>query len=457
VWLVDAVRRGSGSRILHIVVGARAVEAGLFDGVRFETTARVEFSANGADLSGLAVAVSDAINSLGEIAPEQRVPCLCRVIVSDFWLCATELPWSGRLAGSAASVSANIREQFETTGWDVTEGDCIRSDDVGALQPRLAILYPATLLAAIRNAAKSHGLALESIRPLSTLALELAQASRPNALAILEDDVSSFIAVRAGRLADQAIAVTAQPRAEALAAWQRHRLLASTSAAASTLAVLDLSAHPAPASFGSDVQILAAPAAIDASGKPVNAMIAFALGGSKPRRHPLDAVQLSPRRTILHLVTALALLGVVLGAVQARQSTVQLAELQSEALAAVPAPPPRAPALTKAESAQWQRVQEITREINAPIGSLMAALKSPADIDVQVVSADVDAAVVGSTDSARPITVLAESRQALDMQRYVDYLASRPSLTSATLVRHDLTDSSAGSLYRFTVEATWRP
>ena len=87
----------------------------------------------------------------------------------------------------------------------------------------------------------------------------------------------------------------------------------------------------------------------------------------------------------------------------------------------------------------------------------MATLKSPADIDVQVVSTDVDAAVVGSTDSARPITVQAESHQALDMQRYVDYLANRPSLVSATLVRHDLTDGNAGSIYRFTVEATWRP
>lgn len=457
MWLVDAVRRGSGSHILHLVVGARVVEAGVFDGAQFEAIARVEFSANGADLSGLAVAVSDAIASLGEIAKEQRVPCPCRVIVSDFWLYATELPWSGRLAGSAESVNANIREQFETTGWDVTDADCIRSDDAGALQPRLAMLYPAALLAAIRNAAKSHGLALESIRPLSTLALKLAQASRPDALAILEDEVSIFVAVRAGRLADLSIAVTAKPCAEALVAWRRHRLLASTSAAASTLAVLDLSGHPAPESLGSDVQNLTAPTAIDAAGKPVNAMLAFALGNSKHRRHPLDAVQPSPRRTILHLVTALALLGMVFGAVQARQSTAQLAELQSEALAAVPVPPPRAPALTKAENAQWQRVQEITREINAPIGSLMATLKSPADIDVQVVSTDVDAAVVGSTDSARPITVQAESHQALDMQRYVDYLANRPSLVSATLVRHDLTDGNAGSIYRFTVEATWRP
>ncbi|MDP9123248.1 MAG: hypothetical protein M3N82_01370 [Pseudomonadota bacterium] len=438
-------------------MGARAIKAGLFDGTRFESASRIELTANDDDFPGVAAAISSAISALGEPSHAQGVPRPCRVVISDFWLRATELPWSARLLGADASISAHIRAQFEASGWEVADGDCMRWDDAGALKPRLAVLYPVRLLAAIRGAAQSHQFVLASVRPLSTVALELSVGSRPTDLAVIEDGVSTFIPVHAGRLGEPTIELTTQPRAATLAARRRRALFDDASGAASSLAVLDLSDDRASAPLESGVQQIATPLATNVAGHPVSSMLACVAVKARYGRHSLDAFQAPTRRGRIHALTALALVGVAVFAVQARQSTTQLATLRSEILVAAPVSSPLSPPLTKAERSEWQRISEITREINAPIGALMGALRSPADIDVQVVSADVDAAIVGSPDAARRITVQAESHQALDMQRYVDFLSNRPTLASATLVRHDLADGSAGSLYRFTVEATWRP
>ncbi len=457
MWPVDPIGRGSQARVLHIAVGARAIEAGLFDGTRFESTSRIELTVDDDDCSGVAAAISSAISSLGEISHTQGVPRSCRVVISDFWLRATELPWSARMLGADASVGAHIRAQFEASGWDVADGDCMRWDDARALKPRLAVLYPVRLLAAIRGAAQAHQFALASIRPLSTVALELTGGSRPADLAVIEDGVSTFIPVHAGRLGEPTIELTTQPRAATLAARRRRALFDDASGAASSLAVLDLSKDRASVPLEGGVHLIATPVATNLAGNPVSSMLACTVVRARYGRHSLDVFQAPTRRGRIHALTALALVGVAVLAVQATQSTAQLATLRSETLAAALVSSPLSPPLTKAERSQWQRISEIAREINAPIGALMGALRSPADIDVQVVSADVDAAVVGSPDAARRITVQAEAHQALDMQRYVDFLANRPTLASATLVRHDLADGNAGSLYRFTVEATWRP
>ena len=115
------------------------------------------------------------------------------------------------------------------------------------------------------------------------------------------------------------------------------------------------------------------------------------------------------------------------------------------------------PALTKLELARLKRAEELARGINAPVSAVMASLKSPADIDVQVLSADVDAAIVGSGNGGRRITIQAQSRSPLDMERYVDFLSTRPHLASAALVHHDLADAGGGAFYKFTVEGSWRP
>ena len=457
MWPVDLLGRGSQARGLYIVVGVRAIEAGLFDGTRFESTSRVELAVDDDELTGMAGAATSAIASLGELSHGRGASRRCTVVVSDFWLRATELPWSSALLGTDASVSAHIRAQFEASGWDVADGDCIRWDDAGALKRRLAVLYPGHLLAAIREATKTHGFDLASIRPLSTVALELAVDLRPTELAVVEDGVSTFIPVHAGRLGEPMIELSAQPRATTFAAWHRRALFDDASGVAPSLAVLQLSVKRESAPNESGVHLLAAPVATSIAGHPVSSLLACAVVKARYGCHSLDAIQSPARRGLIRAVTSLAVVGLALLAVQVRQSTNQLAALRSETLAAAPVSSPLSPPLTKAELSQWQRISEVTRELNAPIGVLMGALKSPADIDVQVVSADVDVTVIGGPDAPQRITVQAESHQALDMQRYADFLAHRPTLESAALVRHDLVDGSTGTLYRFTVEATWRP
>jgi hypothetical protein len=457
VWLADFIGQGSHARVLHLAIGARTIEAGLFDGFRFESTWRVDLAGSDDAFADLPVVLSNILAHLGTNSRTPGRPVPCQVVVSDFWLRAIELPWSAQLTGSAAQVLTYVRMQFEASGWNVAGGDRIRWDEGRALRPYLGVLYPALLLEAINDATTAHELVLTSIRPYSVLALELAEAMQPTALAVLEDDICTFAPVSTRKLGEPTIEVTSQPHVAAVAAWHRSALLVNATSGAPSLAILDLSYEQADAQYGSGGKLIEIPPMTDVEGLRVTPTLAATVGRTTERCDSLDAIQAQPRRGLIHAATALALLSVIVLGLQLHQSTSQLAALRNAGLSPAPPPTPMSTPLTKAEMSEWQRVNEIMREINAPVGVVMASLKAPSDIDVQVVSAEVDAALIGKSERARLITVQAESHQPLDMQRYVDYLESRPALASASLVHHDLTEGSAGALYRFTVEATWRP
>jgi len=387
------------------------------------------------------------------------------VLVADVWLAVAGVPWSEALQVPAQG-EAFARGQIAAAGHAVEPGDTIRLDDAPHGQPRLAVAYPAPLMAALEALAGSVSARLSSVLPLSVAAwhgFALRDRAALGALAVLDQGML-LVLHGSRRLADVSVRCGSEwadgapgrvPRVRQ--AWQRMQLRDAQLANVSELRLLNLSGQAEPAEASTGMVGVALPA-VDSDGSAVPSVLRLAAS----RRWPsaIDAMPARPRTTPLRIaVAALALVAAAAWTWQAWQRSEQVAALsrQVSALQMERGTVPRAAPLSREQTARIQAVNSAIRELNFPAAALLRALQPPPDIQVAVLSVDLPSA--SSADPSRPsvVKIVAEARTPAAMARYVGFVGERKPFSGAYLTRHEIVDAVPDRPYRFNVEATWTP
>jgi hypothetical protein len=449
---VSLARRGKARAALVLLVGARQVEWAVLErGAkpcwREGSAATYAIAAGGEPLAALC----GALQALPAPSGVQEL----RVLVADSWLAAVTLPWSDAMRDGRAA-SSQARARLAAAGFAAETADIIRIDDAPFGVPRLALAYPAALMAALEQLAARSGARLASVLPLAAAGWEAARR-QPGAaqLAVLALAGAGMLAIaRAGdqRLQELTVRVDAGsgvPQHELQQLWQRQCLRDPQLAALGRPALLDLSGAPPLAGAWADAIALPAPQG--------DAGPALALAcASGARRSGLDAIQAGrpltrPQWAALGgaLVLACAALGHGLNA----GASAQALQASLEAPRPVRAAPP-VPAWSAAETARVGAVNVAIRELNLPFDALLRALAPAPDLQVAVLSVTTTAGSSAAAGSS--VKIVAEARTRADMARYAAFVGERKPFTGAYLVEHELDETSPERPYRFTLEAMWK-
>lgn len=396
-------------------------------------------------------ALAGRASSQGHI---QGHPMALRVCVSDTWLQALTLPWCDALrqpAGAQAFAKASLLE----AGCEGEADDVIRLDDAPYQQPRLALQYPAALMAALREAATQLGADLVSVRPLS-MAVSAAMASacdalgEPSAVCIVEDGAVS-LALRQGHVRELLVRQPAtSAMAEQLLARQQLRH-ASWQAVSHRVAVNLAVAHEADGLPAAWQPWTGMNEAVDASaGTPTTRLAGLLSQAACWRPMALDAMAGAPkpwRKALMAAVMLLWLLPLMWlwqGWSAQRQDDLQ------PLIAALPVPETLAAASPEALK-RVKALNEAIDVLNTPVSRILQGLQPPKDIEVGILSLDF------ATDAAsRQVRITAESPTSADMLRYVDYVAGKAPFEAARLIHHERVEGGAGQRLRYTMELTWR-
>lgn len=113
---------------------------------------------------------------------------------------------------------------------------------------------------------------------------------------------------------------------------------------------------------------------------------------------------------------------------------------------------------TEAQAKKIRAVNSAVRDLNLPLRSIFKQLVPPQDIAVGLVGLEVVSS--SANDDLQMLKITAESRDPIDMTRYVAYVSSKSHFVSANLTKHELTEGSATrtpKVYKFQLEASWRP
>lgn len=364
-----------------------------------------------------------ALETLALPALDSRTRWDLHVLISDRWLSVAEVLWGPALEKDAGRAEAHVRQRLVDAGFSADEAALIRLDDSAFGQPRLAIAYPADLISALRAFAQRHGARLRSALPLSVAAWHA--NARPDAVAVV-DAGSVLVATAAKRRLHQ---VVVRPEGGSWQAqWARMQMRDPRLEAMAPPAVVDLGPRDA---------------------EPLSPALGLARAVRKARS-PLDVVM--QRSSAVGAWLAAAGVAAVAAAL-----SLQLWQVRGEVVAADAAwrASHRAPAVmadtapwTRQERARVQSVNVAIRELNLPIGALLAALQPPRDLRIAVLSVDVSGA-----STAR---ITAETRTAAEMAQYAAFVASRQPFTGAYVIHHEIDAASPERPYRFALEASWR-
>lgn len=376
-----------------------------------------------------------------------------RMVISDHWLAAAEIPWTPTLLNEAQA-HTYICGQMELLGLR-PEDLRVAVDDAPFGQPRVAVAMSVALLESSKQAARERGSTLASIRPLSAVVHEQVRsqiAAHNYALAVLEPGAVSILVIRDRRI--QQIAthrVTGDAGRELERHWRRMQLR-DPELATFSLYAADFNDAPVLASSSGGLKLLqpvatqtqtTVPTLLTMSARAAsNAALAWRAEARKPQRWQVAAA----------VVSAAMLLGATGMAVRGHQQI-----LDSEArLQALNEPVQTKPkrALTRAEEEQLKRLQQQLAIFDVPLDDLLLAVRPPKEIDAALLGFDMTMSRTGSNDSS--IRVSGEARSSEAMTHYVSHLARTPPFTGAHLARHEAVDSPQG-VYRFVIEASWSP
>lgn len=434
---VKQLFRSAGDTLL-VVVGAQRIVGAVRRGTQWREDSRFEIALGGEPgLAGLVAAVRTmpACPGVGSM----------RVLVADNWIASASLPWSAALQRELDAQRA-ARARLALAGFEPDAHDTLRLDDAPFGAPRLVLAYPASLLAALAQAAAANGARLDSVLALSAAGWSL--AGRAGALALLDEGLVVLARGRAGRLDELTVRSVAETSARSLQdAWQRQCLRDPQLAQLDAVPCLELAAASAPAPAAPFVP-LALP---EEDVAPALRLAAAATG-----RSALDAVAgvapLPPRRAAVLAGAALLALA---GGAYALQANAELQAVQQARQAAVPvaAAAPRAADWNRSELARVPAVNVAVRELNLPFESILRALEPPKDLRVAVLSMTTAASSSGS--QASRVKIVAEARSGAEMARYVAFVAERKPFTGAYLVEHEIDETAAERPYRFSLEASW--
>jgi hypothetical protein len=369
------------------------------------------------------------------------------VLVFDGWLAVTSVPWSTSLKRADTAI-AFARGQLQDAGFDVALDDVLKLDNAPYGQPRLAMAYPANVLAALRQLAGSVDAPLVSVLSMAVAAWGLTR-SKHAALAVTDNDMLLLLRAahpKAARLFE--VTTRHHSTATLSSVWQRVCTRDAPWAHLTLLPVLTLGApHEA---FAAPFTPLAWPAQPVIKTQAPGSLKLAALGLT--RHHVLDAMPATATRMSLWRWSALGVAAVLTSAVlwQVLRVHHEADTLAAQLKARRPAPVVVAPvaALTREELARAQAVNTAIRSLNLPMAALLNALQAPQDIRVAVLSVD-------SGGASSTVKVQAEARSVVDMTRYIAWVAQRKPFVAAQLTAHELTPASPEPHYRFTLEAQW--
>ena len=456
----QAERTGTRATLV-LVIGARQVEGALL-----ESGANMAWRAGSGFAHAIAAGGGDPLAALN--ATLQALPalagvhgrCQMRVLVAETWLGTVTLPWSDAMRERRAALG-HARARLGAAGFSTTAADTLRIDDAPFGVPRLALAYPAGLLAALAQLAARNAASLVSVLPLTVAGWNAAQrerAPRP-VLALAGAGILAIARTGGGRLQEltvRAASGTAAPAQEMRQLWQRQCLRDPQLVALGEPDLLDLGGSPGQGAAWGRVIDLPKRGPVAEGVAPTASALALAAAACSGRHDPLDAIgtgrKLSrPRRVALGAaaVLACAALGHALHAGLAARALQARLDVPHAVVAA-----PRVPAWSPMEATRVGAVNVAIRELNLPFDALLRALAPGPDLRVAVLS--VTTAASSSAAAASSVKIVAEARTGADMARYAAFVAERKPFVGAYLVEHQLDETSPERPYRFTLEATWK-
>ena len=445
---------------IGVVISAHSVSCGVLRGQGYlegsVTTQSVNRSALDRDVQLAQVLVSLAAALSPHLQSTKRV---VRVCISDHWLAVACLPWSPSLL-RVDQARGYARQQLMAAGFQLDAGDSIAIDDGPYGEPRLAVAYSVSIMAALNGFAAAIDASIAAVLPLSALSWRLAGlgAGAGAVLAVLEDE--SVLLIHGRRRLSAVVArrlvcdgTGGDNRAAALQElWQRQCLRYPSWSEVSAVKWLDLSARSwrqgaMPSPWDGVALGIARPEGLSCRAMSLLAVV------------QMDdaALNVVPRTGLVWgwwgALGALLLSALVIGmqgqaALRSRQATAA----QADSGRSAPVVAPVAQALSITETKRLKSVNAAIAGLNIPVSKLLQALQPPKDIEVGILSLDISAA-----EMPYSAKIVAESSSGDDMVRYVDFLASSAPYIRVQLRRHEWLASDTGRRYRFALEASWAP
>jgi len=406
------------------------------DRVEYQAPGRPELLSQpilGSDLS----AVRSALDALGVPSATEASTGSVRVWASGRWAGMLALPWSADLARSESSVSY-ARGQARAAGFSLEPDDVVRIDDAPYRALRTAVIFPAALLAVLKDFARAKGLVLGPVLPLAVAAPLLLKGQRSlgaEALTLVEGGRVELLLGQTGFWTPLALLAPLEGAVELpdeLARLWRRMQLRDASLAGLEPQLLDLRSSDR-------MQRLAGLVRLD--GHPLSATVA--------RRAP-DGIRV-----------VAACVGVAIAAYSVFQTvsvTAQWQEKRAVQLAQVVKPAAsRKPTRTGEDQSRIAAVNSAILELNLPVAALLQATVAPRDVRVGLLGVEVvpGKLMADQVVSEAVFKLTAQAQSGADMARYVAVLADRRPFTSAYLVNHEVNENDPSRPYRFTVEATW--
>jgi hypothetical protein len=461
---------GARDAVLCVAIGAQSIEAGILADGRWIDASLVELPiVAAAGLDGLVQALGQlplvptpaaAHDTAHDAAATSATIRRIRVVIADHWLCAGQVPFSAALRRSETA-TAFARACLKAAGSDIDTSDIVRIDDGAHLQPRLAVVYPARVIAALDALAQRLRASLEAVLPLSVAAWHACMPpaqKRPSALAVVDD---GLILLATGRKKMLDVIVRRDLRTHVDQAsidgrlrdlWERARLRDAQWADVE-LGVLSLSeASATHTAYGPGLSPMDLSPRHAVAGASVGLQLAFACASA---RLDVDACagRVKPNQWAWAAAAAIGVLSlsVMHVAWQAHREAVRVAQtieqVNSAAVTEV-----TEPAWTREETSKARAINTAVRQLNLPFSDIVRALQPPRDIRVAVLGLEVLETASQTGASGPTVKVVAEAKTGAEMARYVGFLMDSRPFADAYLVHHEIVDSAGERPFRFTVE-----
>lgn len=447
---------------LAVVIGASRVDAAIWrrgnwvagSNFRCAVTVPGDRDSLGSSLGQIASAYADG--KAGCAAGSSSIQV--RILLADAWLFSLPVPWSDGTA-FARQPRDRARSACAAAGMEVGDDDVLRLAVTGYRQPFCAVVYPHGLLQVLHEFSAACGGRLTSVLPLALAVVPaLNGAGKSGAmLALVGMDEISLWSVMGRCPSLQLSALFSEHPGESRAAvlelmQRRVRLRDPRFAADARLAVFDAYGQGLASSIPENFHQPESAAAGAGSGTIPALPLAL---GLRRGRSDLDGIHLPTRpsrRQVATLALSVVLAGVV--GVLSAKAYLEEKEVQGRLQQRREAQQPQSPVSWRKEDVpRILAVNAAVRELNLPVGKLLAAIQPPADMEVALLSVEFLAARGG--DDASILKIVAETRVAGDMARYVALLPSRAPLVQAHLSAHEISENLPLQPYRFSVEAKW--
>ncbi len=408
-----------------------------------------------------ALQLVEALRELGEslssdsaIAPLQRQGRALQVLVSARWLPAQVLSWSDALA-RVSTARRHAADLLAAAGFEPTLADEIRICEGGYRRPAVAVMYPRRLIDALEQFALRLGFGLSAIVPLQSAVRVCLRAEGLSAIAVGDGPHGSILEIDGDTVMWMPGQMQTGPANEApghmARRLARRLLLRKPVFRADQVGVVDLDADVTDGwSRGTQREPAMGQSAAE---RPIlrDRIVATCLGSQA--RSSLDLTFRTARMTpaqslVAALSISVATLSVVVAS-WARPSEAKWTRLAGPGYALV-----ESAATTPTDRARVKAVNAAIRELNLPLDDLATSLSPPRDVRVGMVSLALASAQ--SADRRSTLLLTADARSAIDMTRYIAYLADRSAIQRPTLVSHQVMEGEPGRPYRFSVEMTWR-